>query len=254
METIASRLVCKKKWNQVWLLIISDIQKGMIVKKVFCLGIFIFVLAVSGVSAFAKDKIDKVIGRAEQGDAQAQYELASMYENGRGVKKNIDDALKWYWKAAENGHVGAQIDLGWFYQNGQFVEKDIKQAIALYMKAANQGNPQAQSNLAVLYDDGIDVPEDNELAVKWYKLAVEQGYTPAKLNLGVSYWKGEGVEQNYEKAWNMLNDVRMTASAYDRKAKWRARDILDRIKGELGVASRFGELSYPSWEKLTEKK
>ena len=225
----------------------------MIVKKVFCLGIFIFVLAMSSVPASAKVKIDKVISRAEQGDTQAQYELASMYENGHGVKKNIEDALKWYWKAAENGHIGAQIDLGWFYQNGQFVEKDIKQAMVLYEKAANQGNPQAQFNLAVLYDEGVDVPQDNELAVKWYKLSAEQGYMPAKLNLGVCYWKGVGVKQNYEKAWNILNDVRVTASAYDRKAKWRARDVLDRIKGELGVADRFDEFSYPSWEKLMDE-
>ncbi len=220
----------------------------MIVKKVFCLGIFIFVLAMSSIPALAKDKIDKVISRAEQGDTQAQYELASMYENGYGVKKNIDDALKWYWKSAENGHAGAQVDLGWFYQNGQFVEKDIKQAITLYMKAANQGHAQAQLNLAVLYDEGADVPKDSKLAVKWYGLAAEQGNDSAKLNLGINYWKGEGVEQNYEKAWNILNDVRMTAS--NRKAKWRARTILDKIKEELGVNNRFGKLSYPSWEKL----
>lgn len=229
----------------------NRIRKGAIGKQVFCFGVFTFVLAVSSVSALAKDKIDKVISKAEQGDVQAQYELASMYENGNRVKKNIDLALKWYRKAAENGHAGAQIDLGWFYQNGQYVEKDVEQAIAFYMKAANQRNSQAQLNLAVLYDEGIDVPEDNELAVKWYKLAAEQGHSSAQLNLGVSYWKGEGVEQNYEKAWNLLNHVRMTAS--NRKAKWRARDILDRIKGELGVNSRFGEFSYPSWEKLSGK-
>ncbi len=194
----------------------------------------------------------KVIRLAEQGNAQEQYELATMYENGRGVNKSIDDALKWFRKAAENGHVGSMVDLGWFYQNGQYVKKDVEKAIAFYMKAADQGNSHAQHNLAVLYDEGIDVPEDNELAVKWYKLAAEQGHYAAQLNLAVNYWKGEGVEQNYEKAWNLLNHVRMTSS--NRKARWRARGVLDQIKGELGVNSRFGRISYPSWEKLSEKR
>lgn len=227
------------------------IKNGVIVKQIFCFGLFAFVLAVSSVSAFAKDKIDKVISQAEQGDAQAQYELASRYEKGNGVKKNIDLALKWYQKAAENRHAGAQVDLGWFYQNGQFVEKNVKQAIDLYTKAANQGNSQAQLNLAVLYDEGIEVPEDNELAVKWYKLAAEQGSETAQLNLGVNYWKGEGVVQDYEKAWNMLNRVRMATS--DKKTKWRARAILDSIKEELGVSNRFEKSYYPSWEKLIAK-
>jgi TPR repeat protein len=226
----------------------NRIRNKIITKSVFCFGVFIFLLAMSSVSAFAKDKIDKVISRAEQGDAQAQYELASRYEKGEGIKKNIDEALKWYRKAAENGHAGAQVDLGWFYQKGQFVEKNIKQAIALYTKAANRGNPQAQLNLAVLYDGGVEVPEDNKSAVKWYKLAAEQGSEAAQLNLGVNYWKGEGVEQNYEKAWNILNHLRITAS--DRKIKWRTRGILDQIKEELGVSGRFGETSYPSWEEL----
>jgi len=226
--------------------------KGIVVKQIFCLGVFTFILVVGNVSAFAKDKIDKVTSRAEQEDAQAQYELASMYEHGARVKKSIDLALKWYWKAAENGHTGAQVDLGWFYQNGQFVEKDVEQAIALYMKASNQGNFQAQLNLAVLYDEGVDVPEDNELAVKWYKLAAEQGCDAAQLNLGINYWKGEGVAQDYEKAWDVLNHVRMTSS--NRKIKWRARNILNIIKGELSVNSRFKESYYPNWEKLSGKK
>ena len=224
------------------------IRQKVIVKSVFYFGVFVFVLTMNSISALAKDKKDKVMNRVEQGDAQAQYELASRYENGDGVRKSIDDALKWYRKAAENGHAGAQVDLGWFYQNGQYTEKDVKQAVDWYAKAANQGNSQAQLNLAVLYDEGIDLPENNELAVKWYKLAVVQGNVPAKLNLGINYWKGEGIEQDYEKAWNMLNDVRMTA--FDKKAKWRARDVLDQIKGELCVADRFDEFSYPSWEKL----
>ncbi len=107
-------------------------------KRVICFGIFVFVLAMSSIAAFANDKIEKLITLAQQGDAQAQYGLASKYENGNGVKQNTDLALKWYWKAAENGNVGAQVDLGWFYQNGQFVKKDIEKAVAFYLDSVQK--------------------------------------------------------------------------------------------------------------------
>ena len=37
---------------------------------------------------------------AEQGYAKAQYNLAVMYDNGRGVTQNYAEAMKWYRKAA----------------------------------------------------------------------------------------------------------------------------------------------------------
>jgi TPR repeat protein len=41
---------------------------------------------------------------AEKGDARAQYSLAVMYNDGIGVKKNPDEAMTWFRKAAAQGH------------------------------------------------------------------------------------------------------------------------------------------------------
>lgn len=38
---------------------------------------------------------------AEQGDSQAQYKLSLCYYNGKGVKKDLKEALKWYRKSQE---------------------------------------------------------------------------------------------------------------------------------------------------------
>ena len=40
---------------------------------------------------------------AEQGDADAQYNLGWMYTNGDGVLQDYAEALKWYRLAAEQG-------------------------------------------------------------------------------------------------------------------------------------------------------
>ena len=41
---------------------------------------------------------------AEQGDSNAQYDLAQMYEEGRGVPQDLTEAIKWYRKAHKQMH------------------------------------------------------------------------------------------------------------------------------------------------------
>ena len=60
---------------------------------------------------------------AEQGDAQAQHRLAIMLQNGLGMVKNDQQALKWMQAAAEQGYALAQHGLGFMYLYGECVEK-----------------------------------------------------------------------------------------------------------------------------------
>ena len=41
---------------------------------------------------------------AVSGDARAQYSLAVMYNDGIGVKKNLEESLRWFRQAAAQGH------------------------------------------------------------------------------------------------------------------------------------------------------
>ena len=43
---------------------------------------------------------------AEQGNANAQYDLGIRYENGEGVIQDFKQAVKWYTKSAEQGDLG----------------------------------------------------------------------------------------------------------------------------------------------------
>ncbi|HHF6253696.1 TPA: tetratricopeptide repeat protein, partial [Haemophilus influenzae] len=56
---------------------------------------------------------------AEQGDAQAQFNLGTMYADGRGVKQDDVEAVKWFRKAAEQGVANAQAMLGFLYFLGK---------------------------------------------------------------------------------------------------------------------------------------
>ena len=49
---------------------------------------------------------------AAQGNAAAQFNLGVMYENGRGVRRDDAEAVKWYRQAAAQGLAQAQFNLG----------------------------------------------------------------------------------------------------------------------------------------------
>jgi hypothetical protein len=57
------------------------------------------------------DNIAQLQKEAQQGDPDAQYNLAYRYENGFGIAKDEAKALELYQNAADQGHSEAQISL-----------------------------------------------------------------------------------------------------------------------------------------------
>lgn len=52
----------------------------------------------------ADERLFKVqMAMAEKGDTRAQYYLGEMHEQGLGTKQDVEEAFKWYAKAAERG-------------------------------------------------------------------------------------------------------------------------------------------------------
>ena len=81
---------------------------------------------------------------AEQGNAEAQFNLGGMYANGLGVPEDQAEAAKWYRKAAEQGHAEAQCSLGVMYQFGRGVSESDTEAYAwMAVATANGAGPKA---------------------------------------------------------------------------------------------------------------
>ena len=118
---------------------------------------------------FGKSYSTEILKRAEAGDADAQYNLGSCYENGNGVTVDYKEALKWYRKCAEQDNANAQCTIGFFYERGKGVTQDYKEALKWYRKSATQGNAVAQRCIGDCYFEGKGVPLDGDEAVKWYK-------------------------------------------------------------------------------------
>ena len=58
---------------------------------------------------------------ADQGIAEAQFNLGVMYRDGQGVTQDYAEAVKWFRKAADQGNADAQFNLGVMYRNGEGV-------------------------------------------------------------------------------------------------------------------------------------
>ncbi|GAQ92188.1 hypothetical protein KFL_009420010 [Klebsormidium nitens] len=109
-------------------------------------------------------------GRQEalEGAASAQYKSGLYFAN-----KNEALAAKLFSKAAEQGYADAQYNLGVCYSHGRGVVRNRVLAAELYSKAADQGHASAQFNLGVCHQFGRGVDKNEALAAHLFKNAVD---------------------------------------------------------------------------------
>lgn len=96
-----------------------------------------------GISMDKEKGIALVRRSAEQGQAEAQYNLGFSYYQGNGVSQDYAQAVYWLRKAAEQGQAAAQYNLGFSYCQGDGVSQDYVQAVYWWRKAAEQGQADA---------------------------------------------------------------------------------------------------------------
>ena len=111
---------------------------------------------------------------AEQGYANAQYNLGVMYDKGQGVPRDYAEAAKWYRKAAEQGKAKAMNNLGLMYGTGRGVPQDYVQAHMWFNLAASRSEPGSDRDAAVKNRDIVaakmtpaQIAEAQRLAREW---------------------------------------------------------------------------------------
>lgn len=134
-------------------------------------------------------------------NAKAMNNLATMYENGEGVAKDIHKAIELYKKAVDLGNAIAMNNLAGKYRYGNGVEKNYTKSVELYKKAALLKNDWAMDNLGDMYRLGNGVEQNYTEAMKWYKEAANLGNGDAMGHIGNLYYSGLGVGQDYNLAF-----------------------------------------------------
>ena len=108
---------------------------------------------------------------SDAGDAEAQYRMAIMYQNGLGVVADELLAFKCMVSAAKQDLRLAQHGLAFMYLEGECIGKDAIKAVEWFTRSAEQGLAGSQSTLAMIYEEGRGLPVDREKAKQWYRRA-----------------------------------------------------------------------------------
>ena len=90
-------------------------------------------------------------------------------------EQRLNPNINSYRKAANQGDAEAQFNLGLTYKEGQEVQQDNKMAAKWYQKAAQQDHITAQFNLGLLYQDGKGIRQNKTNAKEWYGRACDGG-------------------------------------------------------------------------------
>lgn len=158
-----------------------------------------------------------------------------------------DDAVSMWQPFAENGDADAMFNLGQAYKLGRGVALDKGIARDWYRRAAVKGHLPAQANLGILLFQATEKPE----AVRWLKAAADRGEMRAQYVLGIVHWNGDGAAkslalayaylvraaaQGLPEATKALNELSQAIQPLDRANGWQ---IATALASGSGVPAQF---------------
>jgi len=148
--------------------------------------------------------------QANAGDPTAAYYLGTVYSDGLAVRRDYQEAAKWYRRAAEKGQVEAQFVLGFLYLNGageeaKGIASDKSEAVRWLKLAAERDHLDAKYYLGNVYLEGRGVAADATEGLRWSLKAAERGYAGAQYNVGLVQSRSPNILVRLEAyAWFLL--------------------------------------------------
>ena len=135
--------------------------------------------------------------KANKGDAYAQGILGSLYYNGKGVERNLEQALYWLQKSADQEDSNGQYVLGMMYYNGDGVKKDLHKASYLWARSSYY-NAEAGYKVGMMYYKGEGVTKNLKYAYHFLDSAADKNHQEAKEKLKMLSW-GKEIEKEMQK-------------------------------------------------------
>lgn len=122
------------------------------------------------------------------------------------VDEDRTEAFQWYEKIAkEYEHPDAIIQLAIMYRDGIGVKKDKKKYIEILEKGTSLGILKTMIWLADAYSTGSIINEDQKRALELYEYCALNGSNQCQYTVAMMYLEGKGTEINQEKAKYWFN-------------------------------------------------
>lgn len=145
-------------------------------------------------------------------DDEAFATIGEAYYRGLGIKRDFNQAFRFYQKAANMGNVPALRRLGSCYELGHGVKRDMEAALTCYETASEKGDAFATLKLGDFYRDGLNlyITRDRKKATDYYLAALQQAKQnfdvwnapEIYLRVGDALRNGLGIERDVESAYD----------------------------------------------------
>ena len=126
---------------------------------------------------------------ADLGDGEARYRAAKLAADAG----DYPEAIRYYQRGVRDDDLRCVLDLAGLHEEGRGVKKDMGQAVALYERAAAR-SAWARAKLGIVY---LVTLKDYPKAHHWLRRAADDGNSGARNNLGWMYDRGLGVEVDH---------------------------------------------------------
>lgn len=143
---------------------------------------------------------------ALQGYPEAENALATLYQDGLGVPRNTEEAIRLFESASGHGLTIAKHNLGLVYFEGKGVDIDYARATAYFEEAAKLGLPESLYQLGVMALTGEGTKKDASLARSYFKQAAQKDHPFAQLMAAHLLQTKQGGEPNliHAHVWGSL--------------------------------------------------
>ena len=112
---------------------------------------------------------------AQQGEAMGMNMTGRCYENGWGVARDLQAAIRWFRRAADRDLDAGLHNLANQLASGAGLPRDDTRALALYQRAAGLGHAKSMTKAGRHHEEGLGTPSDAAAARDWYRRGAEGG-------------------------------------------------------------------------------
>ncbi len=159
--------------------------------KPFLLSLAILSPAVQAATDFENYRIGKYNNafaslNNQPDSAVANYYLGQMYLYGYGQLRNVDLAINYFTRSAEKGYLPAQLYLGRYYLQ---VKKQPDEALKYFKMAARQDDLDAIMYVTAAYMNGYGTKKDKGMARSYFIEAAKQGNAIAQYVLSEHFFE-----------------------------------------------------------------
>lgn len=151
-------------------------------------------------AAIVGEAADHFRAECDGGEPAACSALGVMHELGRGVPRDMPQAVELYMSACQQRYARGCVNLGQLHAEGVGVPQRWSQAAALYDLACQARNAEGCYRIAQLQDQGRGVTQNSAYAAALYARSCESGHAAACIDLGVLHERGRGTPQDLTRA------------------------------------------------------